>query len=834
MTNAGGYGRFYSDTENTTGATTAINSAKKILTDTANVSGLANSTEALEKLKQSIISSSTNVGKNITNQLPGVESASANAAGSVKNLNLKDSEKFQSRVKADIKPPLPNILSYYSSYNYIFTLSVLSPEALNFPDLYYRKGIYGPLILRSGGGAPDKELVPTAYGKYDFYIDDLKLNGVIGLNKDTGNTNSSTLEFRIIEPYSMGLFFQALQAAALASGYGNYLDVPVLLTIDFKGHIFDNDTQLSNISIDNTTKQIPLKLSNLNMKVTGKGTTYDVKAYAWNEQGFSTQYNQTKADTQIFCNDGGPYTVQSMLQTGENSLQKKLNDYFQGQVKKGAVEVADQILILFPADLSSNPENDTGSSDERKDKTATTNVNDTSANTIYKKLGVSAGTGKNTTLIQATGDKSVNKIGQAEMGFNVLSKGDTVFPKDAAVYDEKLGIYTRGKIVIDPKNSTFKFSQGASVVDIINQVILMSDYGRNALSEAQRTPQGQIVWWRIETQMFTLSPTASLKSGLTPKLVVFRVVPYYVDSSYILPVNVKRPKLDKLADQSLKEYNYIYTGKNTEVLDFNIEFNTGFYTALNADGGKNSEDKILAPSTSSAATSQSLDDQKRNIISASVTGSPAGTQQTPMSTRNTQISTPTYHLGGGGPEDATVVAARQFQNMITQGSDMITLDLNILGDPYYLGDSGMGNYSSKGVVGFQNINSDGAIDYQSGAVVVKVNFRTPIDLNQQTGFYNFGDTAPVAQFSGLFQVTQVESDFSRGKFKQQLKMFRVKGQDNPNAEEPSKTTVLSADNANESIPISPYASQRTQQNTVNPAPPNPALPGVVNSGGVTI
>ena len=81
---------------------------------------------------------------------------------------------------------------------------------------------------------------------------------------------------------------------------------------------------------------------------------------------------------------------------------------------------------------------------------------------------------------------------------------------------------------------------------------------------------------------------------------------------------------------------------------------------------------------------------------------------------------------------------------------------------------------------------------------------------------------------------QVESDFSRGKFKQQLKMFRVKGQDNPNAEEPSKTTVLSADNANESIPISPYASQRTQQNTVNPAPPNPALPGVVNSGGVTI
>ena len=322
--NGGGYGRFYTP-EDTSGATT---SSKKTtsLTTTGAVGGLTNSTQDLEKLKKSIISNSTSIGKNITNQIPGVESAKANEAASRKNLNLKDSQTFQSRVSANITPPLPNILSYYNSYNYIFTLSVLTQEAINFPDETYKKGIYGPLILRSASGAPEKELVTTAYGKYDFYIDNVRLSSIIGLDKATGNTNATSFTFNIVEPYSMGLFFQSVQAAALVSGYQNYLDVPLLLSIEFKGHVFDNETQLQNIQIDNSTKHFPLKLVDLNMKVTGKGTNYDIQAYPWNEQGFSTEFNQAKTSVQIYCDEKGPMTVQNILHTGERSLQFMLND----------------------------------------------------------------------------------------------------------------------------------------------------------------------------------------------------------------------------------------------------------------------------------------------------------------------------------------------------------------------------------------------------------------------------------------------------------------------------------------------------------------------------
>jgi hypothetical protein len=841
--NGGGYGRFTEETKDS--ATTATQNLKTTLSDKASVAGFSGTNESVDKLRKSLISGSTKLGTNITSQIPGVETAATNVANSTSNLSLKNSEKFQSKVKADLQPPLPNLLSYYTSYNSVFTLSVLSEEAINFPDLTYKKGQLGPIILKSAGGAPDKELVDTAYGKYDFYIDDVKLNGLIGFDRSTGNTNSTTISFRVIEPYSMGLFFQAIQAASKKAGYKNYLDMPILLMIEFKGHVYDNDAQLLNTQIDRTAKHIPLRLISVSMKVTGKGTTYDVVAYPWNEQGFSTSYNQVKTPVNIKMDTGGPYTVQNMLQTGEQSLQKMMNDYFETRVKNKQQEVANQILILFPADLTSDPSNSNGAPNENKEGTAT--VNSTSSNsgnqTLFKKLGVTAGTGKNTSLVQEVGEKSVNLIGQAKMGFNVLNKGDTPFPKDNAVYDEKTGSYIRGNLTIDYSNSSFKFNQGASVVDMINQVILMSDFGRNALSDAQRSPEGLVNWFRIETQVYTLGADESKKVGTKPKLVVFRVVPYKVDASAVQPINTKRSQLDNLKKQALKEYNYIYTGKNTEILDFNIEFNAGFYTALSADGGKNSEQKELAASTGGAANSQALDDQKRSIISQSVSGESADTQQTPSIVKNDLIESRTGKMGSGGVDDENTKAARQFQDIITNGVDMIGLDLTILGDPYYLGDSGMGNYSAQGVVGYNGITADGSINYQTGEVYVSVNFKTPVDLNQDTGFYNFGDTRPVLQFSGLYRVIEVESNFSRGKFKQVLKMFRLRGQDNPSAPEPTSTSLLASENTssslsatNASILNSPIGKGGNlgKNNNVNPSAPNNSLPGVVNSGGFTI
>jgi hypothetical protein len=103
-------------------------------------------------------------------------------------------------------------------------------------------------------------------------------------DKTTGNTNATGITFNIIEPYSMGIFFESLQIAALEAKYINYLECPLLLRLEFKGHV---DAQRQNVTIPGTTKYFPLKIRNITMRVSGSGSVYTCEAIPWNEKDAS-------------------------------------------------------------------------------------------------------------------------------------------------------------------------------------------------------------------------------------------------------------------------------------------------------------------------------------------------------------------------------------------------------------------------------------------------------------------------------------------------------------------------------------------------------------------
>ena len=118
--------------------------------------------------------------------------------------------------------PLPNPLSTFATYNCIFTLSVLDSDTYNFPDKTYMQGRKStgeplPIILRSGSGEPENR-INTVYGKYDFHIDDVVIESQIGWEK-SNNTNAVAINFRVTEPYSLGLFMMSLQQAAYEAGH---------------------------------------------------------------------------------------------------------------------------------------------------------------------------------------------------------------------------------------------------------------------------------------------------------------------------------------------------------------------------------------------------------------------------------------------------------------------------------------------------------------------------------------------------------------------------------------------------------------------------------------
>jgi len=701
-------------------ATTVGNTARNVLSNVSQVASGFNSItnnvqdsfNQLKKLGQ------TNLGIS-TNLTPGDASVAGFDFTSSSTGATGTQQSTAARGPSGI---LTNDLFEYSLYNYHFTLSVLSKQQYNSAS--YFNNILGQIILASAGAAKDNDLVETASGKLDYHLDNLRIDGVAGLNENTGNTNALSLSFVVSEPYSMGLFFQALQVAAFKQGYRNYADVPILLTIKFTGH---KDPDNLNIESTVSRKYIPLKIREIQMRVSKNGCTYDVEAYPYNESGFSDSFNQAKHDSQLQVDDNKPKIIQELLRKSEKSLKHVVNQFFKERVKQNTTTFYDEIDIVFP-DHSRN-------------------------------------------------DESVNKIGASSLGFSNYNKGETGFAADNFVLED--GVYKRGKMKVNPTNGVFAFAQGQLVTDIINQVILTSDYPKFALKKENWTAQGQIKWWKIDTKVY-FKGEEDPNTGYCPKKIVYRVEEYLVDAQKFTNPNTRNPGIENKWNEVVKQYFYIYTGKNLDVLDLNIQFKNGFYKALTADQGKLSQNLQGTGHATGGSNQQHIGKEDAQTPKG---GDPSN-HNVPSQTRYNNISSRSANQGSAfQSDDPITLAARQFHDLATTGYDMLNLDLTILGDPFYITSSGTGNYRAE-YTSRQGVNKDREMNYESNEIYVAVYFRTPVDHkpdyrfgDEWDGMYNFGSKDSQFQFSGLFRVLNITSNFVKGKFTQTLGLIRIPDQD---------------------------------------------------------
>lgn len=688
------------------------------------------------------------------------------------------------------KLPAPNILHNYATYNYILGLGVLSPNEVNFPDSTYLAGNAPLLILKDGSVDPNNR-VKTPYGRFEFFMTELTFEGYVGNSRKTGNTNATNIQFKVVEPYSMGLFMTSMQQAAFELGYSNFRDAPFLITIEFRG----NDQQGIPQKIPGTSRYLPIKIQNISMNVTGAGSTYSISAFAWNDQSHSKTVATLKSDVTVTGK-----TVQEMLQTGENSLQAALNKRSKQQEKDQGIKQADEYLIIFPNEIASDASNSSGGEKAESSAGATQPPAGAANSDLFKKLGV-AQSSKNKTLVQNDGE--CNAIGKAKMGYDLSRRGDAPMGKVSEVYDPKKEVMVRANQKIDPAVTDFKFPQNSDIASSINNVILNSEFAIKALdSSTPLSSEGMRDWWRIETQTYTISSTPDPVTGKAPLLHVYRVVPYKAHASRMTPANIAAPGFDQLKKQAVKEYNYIYTGKNVDIIRFNIDIANGFQQMMTADGGTRNADVQL---------------QDDNAVGSEEGGSvkqPAGTappkpgEGLPAQVSYSKTKTSTDGKGGGGTETAGVRVAKLFHDALINGKDLQNLELEIVGDPYFLFTSGLGNYTAASS-NYSNLNAEGTVDYQTGEVDCVVNFRTPIDINQSTGLYDFGNTVAVQQFSGLYKLTTVKNSFKGGQFTQTLNGFRRYGQENQNPADPSKL-ITSTENAPE---VSDYSETSSELRT---------------------
>ena len=122
-------------------------------------------------------------------------------------------------------------------------------------------------------------------------------------------------------------------------------------------------------------------------------------------------------------------------------------------------------------------------------------------------------------------------------------------------------------------------------------------------------------------------------------------------------------------------------------------------------------------------------------------------------------------------------------------ADMVVVNMTILGDPAYLGQTQFIPTTATKDTLTQNRQKlatgasermiwnaiFGNYNMGFGDTVVKLNFRTPTDLDDKTGVYELGKDEQIA-FSGFYRVHQVTNTFEDGKFLQTLMMTRFKNQ----------------------------------------------------------
>ena len=703
--------------------------------------------------------------------------------------------------------PLPNTLEKFASSNTIITLSALSPFEVNNPDATYRlTGSGSSIVLQSGGGAGAKKAL-TAYEsankQLEYFIDNVEIKTIIMPTSRTRTTNATSISFEVTEPYSMGLFYQTLQKAVKdANGDDSaYNRAPFLLSIRFVG--YNDDGQ---VIPTNEIRHFPIKLINSSLTVDQGGSHYAVRAVAWNETALTDEIQTVKTDT-VLTGDN----MLTLLQTGGQSLSTVLNERLLDQEDKKQIKSPDQYVFLFPKELASLAQltSEAGApvtEDEYMQRLyeSVSGTDDKAPENFSefrnKILALSAGK-KQTATEEAVKKQSesidnANKIGTSKITGSFIDQGDVPFGLSKFTYDKDKKVYRSDKLSISNDFKTFTFAKGTSIERIIEELILVSDYGKAIAEFAKEGSDGEIPWFRIDTQVFlNEDKEAATATGEHPKLYVYRIYPYFVDASIFKAPNAPATGVKARAKRAVKEYNYIYTGLNKDILNFEIKLDNAYYKSISADIAEGS----------SAEKLNAVDSAKPNeSVKVKTADGVAGVKSDSGSAQSLQSDAKDsgYSGGGRGTNTTAVRIARDFHEaLVNSDVDLLTIELEIMGDPFFMADSGQGNYSALPNPLFKkSLTIDNTPSHEQNEVLMNLNFRTPIDYKDDGGMEFPGDTQPVKAFSGLYRILQVENTITAGQFKQNIRAIRVLNQESDTNETvaPNTETVIKEGDASTS------------------------------------
>lgn len=344
--------------------------------------------------------------------------------------------------------------------------------------------------------------------------------------------------------------------------------------------------------------------------------------------------------------------------------------------------------------------------------------------------------------------------------------------------------YTSTKTINKTENSenadvTLTIDGRLGITTIIDGIICDSYFVVDRLKkefQGSYDKDGQVPWWRVTTEIENGDWIEA--QGIYQKKVTFKIIPRKVHytklTSTFKPTHVA-PASD-YNSMVARVYEWNYTGNNKDIISLNINFNQLWAKLITANYGKKTETQ---GASKEARTQESIVVKAPNeSVAFRSSSSPAGlagtaTVQAPVlnssnakgQVRSSSETNPMFDL------------ARDVNAIINNPYEQISINMEILGDPMWLGTQFIDNKSVVGG-GSSLFTVDGGIAIRTVDPIIRVLAYAPKDVNAE-GFIapGAGETRSMSKYSAHYTINEIESYFQNGVFKQRIKGNRNTAQD---------------------------------------------------------
>ena len=676
-----------------------------------------------------------------------------------------------SGLEADAVGGKSNPLHSYASYTYGLSLHLLTPDDYNLvvekPGEYVAKH-----VLVASAGRWNEKTDSSAMGRDpefgdDFYFSSLRMFTMIGVGESNRSTNAIDISFTLIEPYGL-TFLDRLIAASDAVKSTNYLANPYLLQIDFFG--YDDEGQ-NKTPIPNLTKRIPINFLGLTAKVTTSGAEYQIQAMPFSHQAFTDSAVSTPISVEITAGTvAGFFKATSK---GTANLEAILKDQ--------RAESDPTKPLLFTTSAS------TGGS-------GATAV--TSKDQLYS--AKSYADALNAHMIKLEIDRKMLLSDRYDFVFD-STIGESPLYADAAtaaVTEAPMGDPAKTKdsqqggdsSYLNQKQRKYTIQQGSSIDSVLTTLIKNSNYLTKQLVIRENRTNEQFIADKKANEdkflkWFKVIPKITLRGFDTQtntfaKNITYHIIPYEMPNVR----SEEAPQGKATKNKVSKNYQYIYTGLNADILDLNIEFNAMYYTARSTY----KSNLLTTAGTDAYNNKQGVGNATENVSDVA----PSSKKSITPTVVKYKGTDQRYIASGGSKTPEEISAADLLSSIFAQSvADMLQVDLKIIGDPDFIKQDDLfyaPTYNANGEVQVADRVPNGSISTDTGEIYVELVFKTPMDIDDETGLMKYDAKYQASGFSGLYRIISVESVFESGKFTQNLVLIRYPDQDGQKEKEKAK------------------------------------------------